>query len=729
MKKTGEVLTCKWYNTVLFDVNGTMSSVMSLVQNISSQKEAEDKLRKSEEKFSLIYEKSSYIIALCRLEDGRIEDVNETFEQIFGFRKEEVIGKRTDELGMNLNFEFRENILKEIKSKGIVHDIESTFYTKSGDVRMLHYNIDSVESENQRYLLITAEDITARKRMEEALRESEYFFRASQRAASLGSYKTNFETETWESSEVLDEIFGIGKDYVRTVEGWLDIAHPADREMMHRYLVDEVLAKGCSFDKEYRIVRKNDGHTRWIHGLGKVDMDAENKVISLVGTIQDITERKLKEESLRKLNQSLTALSKSSMAISESTDEDEYLKKICKIIVEDTDFSMVWIGYAENDSEKSIRKVASAGFMDNYLETIKLSWDDTEFGRGPTGVAIRTGEISLCNNMLTDPDFEPWREQALKRGYSSSIVFPLKSGDKVFGAISIYSEEPDSFVADEIKLLSKLANDLAIGITTIRLRKAKQVAELALKKSNDELELQVKERTAELMKKNEAIKINEEKYRTVADFAANWEFWIDADDVMLYCSPSCERVTGYKSSEFVEKSSLIYDLIYPDDLQVFKDHKEAESTAHVCDREIQYRIIRKDGMIRWIGHYCKPIFDESGSFKGTRGSNKDITARKKMEALLTTSNQKYKLLSHNISDGIFICNYGKFEYINQAVYNIFGYSGKELEGMHLTNFVSYDKSELLEAFLYTKDVVNRSCSLEIECIRKDQVIVFVEVLL
>ncbi|MFT3751667.1 MAG: PAS domain S-box protein [Paludibacter sp.] len=709
--------------------NGEVCNVVSFSRDVTQQKAAEENLRKSEEKFSVIYEKSSYIIALCRLEDGRIEDVNEAFEKIFEFRKEEVIGKRTDELGMNLNSEFRDSILDEIKNKGFLHDIESAFFTKSGKMRMLRYNIDSVESENQKYLLITAEDITARKQMEEALRESEYFFRVTQQAAFLGSYKTDFSTGKWESSEVLDEIFGIGKDYTRTVEGWLDIAHPVDREMMHRYLLEEVLAKKRPFDKEYRIVRQNDGETRWIHGLGKVDVDADNKVISLVGTIQDITERKLKEETLRKLNQSLAALSKSSVAIVQATDEETYLKKVCKIIVEETDFAMVWIGYAENDKEKSVRKVASAGFTDNYLGTIKLSWDDTEFGKGPTGVAIRTGEMSLCNNMFTDPNYEPWREQALKRGYRASIVFPLKFGDKVFGAISIYSNEADSFLADEVKLLSKLANDLVLGVTTIRLQKAKQLAELALKKSNDALEMQVKERTAELVKKNEAIKINEEKYRTVADFAANWEFWIGLDNVMLYCSPSCERITGYKAAEFIENNNLIYEIIHPDDIQGFKEHRETESTAHVCDREIQFRIIRKNGMVRWIGHYCKPIFDEAGNFRGIRGSNKDITARKKMEALLTTSNQKYKLLSQNISDGIFICNAGKIEYVNQAVYNIFGYKGNELAGMHLTSLVSVDKNEQMENFLYTKASENRSCNLETECIRKDQVIVYVEIML
>jgi len=215
----------------------------------------------------------------------------------------------------------------------------------------------------------------------------------------------------------------------------------------------------------------------------------------------------------------------------------------------------------------------------------------------------------------------------------------------------------------------------------------------------------------------------------VADFAANWEFWIDSNDAMLYCSPSCERITGYKSTEFIENRKLMFDIIHPEDLQDFHEHQQTEMIAHICDHEIQYRIIRKDGTIRWIGHFCQPIFDEAGNFKGTRGSNKDITARKKMEALLITSNQKYKLLSENINDGIFICNRGSFEYINKAVYDIFGYEGKELEGIKLTKLIAADYSEKLEAILYTSDSSNHSLNVELECLRKDLTVISVEVLL
>jgi len=143
------------------------------------------------------------------------------------------------------------------------------------------------------------QDITARKKAEEALRQSEFFFKESQRAASIGSYKIDFVTGRWESSEVLDAIFGIDQEYTRSVQGWLDLVHPDDRDVMDHYLREEVIAKRAPFSREYRIIRKNDGETRWVLGLGEVAFDGNDTLLSLTGTIQDITTRKQAEEALR----------------------------------------------------------------------------------------------------------------------------------------------------------------------------------------------------------------------------------------------------------------------------------------------------------------------------------------------------------------------------------------------------------------------------------------------
>jgi diguanylate cyclase (GGDEF)-like protein/PAS domain S-box-containing protein len=144
-----------------------------------------------------------------------------------------------------------------------------------------------------------AREITERVQITERLRESEEFLRESQRIARLGSYVLDFRSGIWSSSDVLDQVFGIRKDYERTVEGWLALIHPEDRAMMSVYFAEQVADLGTPFDREYRIVRQNDHAERWVHGLGRLEFDAQGHPGKMYGTIQDITERKQADAALR----------------------------------------------------------------------------------------------------------------------------------------------------------------------------------------------------------------------------------------------------------------------------------------------------------------------------------------------------------------------------------------------------------------------------------------------
>lgn len=133
---------------------------------------------------------------------------------------------------------------------------------------------------------------------ERVLKESEYFFRESQRAAAIGSYKLDLLTGNWRSSEVLDQIFGIDGNFSRTVESWLGLLHPDDAGIVRKYFLEDVIGRRQSFDREYRIVRPSDGETRWVQGNGELAFDADGQIASLIGTVQDITARKQADERL-----------------------------------------------------------------------------------------------------------------------------------------------------------------------------------------------------------------------------------------------------------------------------------------------------------------------------------------------------------------------------------------------------------------------------------------------
>lgn len=258
---------------------------------------------------------------------------------------------------------------------------------------------------------------------------------------------------------------------------------------------------------------------------------------------------------------------------------------------------------------------------------------------------------------------------------------------------------------------------------------ARKWTEGELTKLNQELERRVNDRTNELVIANAFLQEAEEKYRTVADHTYGWEYWTDQNGDFLYCSPSCERITGYTVSDFTQNPRLLHEIIHPEDLKHFKCHKQKESKGHDGNHEINYRIVRTDGSVRWIGHVCQSIFDKKGNLIGTRGSNRDITERKNIEQLLKTNNQKYKLISENITDGVFICKEGCFEYVNKAMANIFGYGDNEIIGMKLTQLVVPDYLDELEIFHKVKVSTDRIHNIEIECFRKDLSIISVEFLM
>lgn len=130
------------------------------------------------------------------------------------------------------------------------------------------------------------------------LRELANSLQESQRIAGIGSYVLDLKTMNWSSSDVLDDIFGIGSEHPRTVDGWLSIIDPDDREMMLSHL-DGVVQFRSGFDKEYRIVRPRDREHCWVHGRGRFEFDERGRPVIMRGTIQDITDRKRVEADLR----------------------------------------------------------------------------------------------------------------------------------------------------------------------------------------------------------------------------------------------------------------------------------------------------------------------------------------------------------------------------------------------------------------------------------------------
>jgi|GEM_PF-574211 len=208
-----------------------------------------------------------------------------------------------------------------------------------------------------------------------------------------------------------------------------------------------------------------------------------NLSYSNIKLVNALEERKQAEEALARVNRALRMLIDINQALLHITDEATLLNEVSRIAVDVGGYRMAWVGFAEHDEAKTLRPVAHAGFDSGYIESANVTWADDERGRGPGGTAIRTGQPCIVRNISLEPAFAPWREAALQRSYKSIIALPLISEGQTLGAMGIYAGETDAFDAREVEILEELADNLAFGITMLRTRAERDLAEEALQHS------------------------------------------------------------------------------------------------------------------------------------------------------------------------------------------------------------------------------------------------------
>ena len=181
----------------------------------------------------------------------------------------------------------------------------------------------------------------------------------------------------------------------------------------------------------------------------------------------------------------------------------------------------------------------------------------------------------------------------------------------------------------------------------------------------------------EIKKFQESLQKSEIKFRLLADYNYNWEFWLGPDNRFIYVSPSCERITGYKADDFVQRTGLVHDLIHPDYLKKVSQHIKNEHKNTGKETSIEFVIIDRNGNEKWISHNCNPVFDEKGVFLGRRGNNLDITAKKLDENELL----KLSTAVEQSSSAIIITDIeGLIQYVNPYFEKLTGYSSDEVIG-------------------------------------------------
>jgi PAS domain S-box-containing protein len=318
---------------------------------------------------------------------------------------------------------------------------------------------------------------------------------------------------------------------------------------------------------------------------------------------EDITQSKQAEEALRKLNRHLRAISNSNEALMHANDQAKFTQDVCEIIVKDCGYALVWVGFAEQNKEKTVRPVAFAGFDKSYIEALKITWDEnSERSRGPTGTVIRTGQPCVCKNMQNDPNFKPWRTETQKRGYTASLALPLISFEgQTFGALNIYSKEPNPFSKDEVDLLTELANDFAYGLIMLRLSKERGDAEKTLRKQ-----------------------------ASLIDLSPTAIFVRQLDGTITFWSKGAETLYGWKKEESIgQNSHTLLKTVFPESMEsIISELKNKGSWSG----ELLHQT--KNGQKVLVKSYWLAKFEEKDKILELFEANMDITDLKQMQTKL-----------------------------------------------------------------------------------------------
>lgn len=237
-------------------------------------------------------------------ENGIIIETNNTFSEMLGYPREELSGMSVIDF---VALEEKKNVLNKLSS-----DYEKPYETlgakKDGKTIPLEVHARIISYQGRRARVTAIRDLSERQKAQKLLQESEKRLLQAQKLARIGYYVLDLKTGYWTSSSVLDEIFGINKNFKRNSEGWEQIVHPEYKKEMKKYFHDYVLGKRKQFDKEYKIINLENQKECWVHGIGDFKYDENGNVLEMLGTIQDISERRQMEQDLRDSQENMASV-------------------------------------------------------------------------------------------------------------------------------------------------------------------------------------------------------------------------------------------------------------------------------------------------------------------------------------------------------------------------------------------------------------------------------------
>ncbi len=297
-------------------------------------------------------------------------------------------------------------------------------------------------------------------------------FRAIFSQISQGVLVKNLESEFLFCNESLARNLGIAAP---------DIAGKTDfdffpRALAEHYRADDqrVIHSGERIEIEEPFIA--EGRNRWIRTTKAPWRLPSGEIAGVVVVLSDITERKEAEQDLARKSWALKALSDGNKAMIYSDSEQSLVDGVCQAIVADGIYPLAWIGWKEHDAGQTVSIAAAAGPAIGYNEGLQISWGDNSLGHGPSGTAIRTGQIVLENDFDQSAAFHPWIKRAKSFHLGSSVAIPVRIEGNIAGVLTVYASVARTFSQSAIALFEEMASNIGYGIASRRTRNAYEQA-------------------------------------------------------------------------------------------------------------------------------------------------------------------------------------------------------------------------------------------------------------
>jgi PAS domain S-box-containing protein len=498
------------------------------------------------------------------------------------------------------------------------------------------------------------QEIAERKRAGEALHQGQIDLDRAQEVGQIGSWRLDVHRDVLTWSDENHRIFGIPKGTPMTYETFLSTVYPDDREYVDSSWIAGLAGK--PYDIEHRIVV--DGKTKWVREKAYLEFDNNGGLLGGFGITQDITERKQAEESLRKSKERFELLSETASNLLATDKPQEIVNELCQKVMIHLDCHACF-NYLLDEETERLHLNAYAGIPESSANEIE--WLD--YGVTVNGCAARDACRIVAEDIPNTPD--PRTNHVKSFGIKAYACHPLFSAGRVNGTLSFGTRSRMTFNEEELSLMKTIADQVAIAMERINLIEA-------LRRSRDELEIRVEQRTAELGK---AYDVLEEQSRVLESFFKDTItplVFLDRDFNFIRVNEAYARAFHRDESEFPGHNHFEF---YP--------HEENEAIfRQVVDAKTHYQAFAKpfsfpDHPERGVTYWdwtLTPLLDDRGEAEFLVFSLENVTER------VVTEKARVQLVQilEATSDLVGMAKLdGQLFYLNQAGRKMLGFGEDE----------------------------------------------------